>query len=247
MTSNFSFSSHRSQTVMATISVSPLAILALETSSFALFGQLCILYAPPEILLQMLSSHPIKVWFKAQYSQCKVSRPVPQCRRGRGEVVWGRTVYRWPTEHAFHAHQSESTGFKWSTEPPPAHAGFRSRSIDGYSKLLSILKVLFHAQNCLAFIIPCQVLDFEQNCMKIYLTAVNCAVLPQTPDQACVVSLPTWDSCWWTDGTNQVKLRTQATSTLCIAEPRGIRVRTLWISSVTLQLAFQMQKSDKAA
>lgn len=84
ISSKFSFSPHRSQTVIATISVSPLAILALEISSFALFGQLCILLAPSENLLQMLSSQPIKIWSKVQHSQCKFSRPVLQCRRGRG-------------------------------------------------------------------------------------------------------------------------------------------------------------------
>lgn len=89
MNSKFSFSPHRSQTVKAMISVSPLAILALEISSFALFGQLCILYAPPGILLQMLSSQPIKIWSKVQYSQCKFSRPVIKCQRGREGVLCG--------------------------------------------------------------------------------------------------------------------------------------------------------------
>lgn len=60
MSNKFSFSPHRSQTVMAMISVSTLAILAVEISRFALFEQLSVLYAPPGILLQMLSSQPIK-------------------------------------------------------------------------------------------------------------------------------------------------------------------------------------------
>lgn len=56
-------------------------MLALEISSFAVFGQLCILYTPPGIFLQMLSSQPIKIWSKVQYNQCKFSKPVLKCQR----------------------------------------------------------------------------------------------------------------------------------------------------------------------
>lgn len=56
------------------VSVSLLAVQALEISSYALSGQLRISYAPPGMLLQMLSSQPIKIWSQVQWSQCEFSR-----------------------------------------------------------------------------------------------------------------------------------------------------------------------------
>lgn len=94
--SKFSFSPHSSQTVTAMISISPLAILAPEISSFALFGQLCILYAAVRILFQVLSSQLINIRPKVQHSRCKFSRP------GQWEPFRVTAVCHWPTEHTCH-------------------------------------------------------------------------------------------------------------------------------------------------
>lgn len=97
--------------LMAMISISPLAILALETVSFALLGQLCYFACTSPS-----ASDHTRIWSEGQYSQCKFSRFVMKCQKKRGRVVWGRAVYFWPTEHTFHAHWSESTAFKQSRE-----------------------------------------------------------------------------------------------------------------------------------
>lgn len=94
--SKFSFSPHSSQTVTAMISISSLAILAPEISSFALFGQLCILHAAPGILFQVLSSQLINIRPKVQHTGCKFSRP------GQWELFWVTAVCHWPTEHTCH-------------------------------------------------------------------------------------------------------------------------------------------------
>lgn len=175
VSSRFSFSPHRSQTVTAMISISPPAILALDISSFALFGQLCILYVPPGILLQMLSSQPIKIWSKVQYSQCKFSRPVLKCWRGRARGCLGQSSL----SLTYWAHIPCTLFWEHWLQSTEHHLLMQ---ISDWRALLGILfsisKVLFHAQNCLALIIPSQVLDFEQNCMKIYVTVVNYVVFP---------------------------------------------------------------------
>lgn len=132
--------------LMAMISVSPLAKLALERDTFALLGQLCIFYAPPP----SASDHTgILIWRPA------VSASFPDLcwsARGREEgVVWGRAFYLWPSEHTFQAHWSESTTFKQSREPPPVHTGFRSRGTVGilnyflFWKYCSMLRTAYHS------------------------------------------------------------------------------------------------------
>lgn len=52
--------------LVAMISISPLAVLALETDSFALLGQLCVLHAPPPS-----ASDHTRIWSEGKYSQRK--------------------------------------------------------------------------------------------------------------------------------------------------------------------------------
>lgn len=73
--------------LVAMISVSPLAILAPERDTFALLGQLRILYGPPPS-----ASDHTSIWSEGQQSQGKFSRPVLKCQRERERVVWGRAV-----------------------------------------------------------------------------------------------------------------------------------------------------------
>lgn len=116
-------------------------------------------------LLQVLQTTPGSD-LKASTVSTSFFRPVLKCWKERGSAIWGRAEYLWPTEHTFHAHWSDLQTKQRTTT---CSCRFQIKGPWGHSNLSSIFKVLFHAQNCLAFVSPSQAPEFNQNCVKIYL------------------------------------------------------------------------------
>lgn len=149
--------------LMAMISISPLAILALETDSFALLGQLLFCVHLP----RCFRSYQDLIWRTVQSGQVfQICNEVPKEERKGclGEsclflTYWAHIPCTLIWEHSLQTKQRITT----------CSCRFQIKEHCGYSNLFSILKVLLHAWDCLAFVIPSQAPDFKKNGMKIYL------------------------------------------------------------------------------
>lgn len=130
--------------LVAMISISPLAILALETDSFALLGQLCILYAPPPS-----ASDHTRIWcVKASTVSTSFFHTCAEMLEGErkgclGEsclslTYWAHIPCTVIWEHDLQTKQRTTT----------CSCRFQTKGPCGYSNLSSLFKVLFHAQNC---------------------------------------------------------------------------------------------------